>query len=701
MLHALVEKTKYIAFTLRFSILSIFVTFFLIAMITLILFTYNRFTDSMAMISFNLMKQVSSTAFHQIENEMRHTELKCKSAAHLFAENVINTDKLSSVLDYITNFMQNEQPLFPSVQSVFWGDESGSFVMSEKQKNGTIASEMIDRSIMPPRRILINRDRFGNVIKTEVSNDLSYDPRVRPWYKAAKHFQHETWLDVYPYRITRYLGISVATPVYKGKGQLNGVINFNVRLDYLRHLIGNIHLSKHGVIFIVTTNGEVLAYPHLEQYQNTSLIKVDALSEEPWVVESFNYYKQTGNREFRFKYGNDLYLATYQPVSHYGSTTWLIGAVAPVNDFTGTLHQTQILTALVSLVILLLGITFVSYLITAVVRPLKKITHEIGKIKNFELNDSDPINSRIKEVSYIAEALYAMKKGLRSFQKYVPATLVRQLIESGEDARVGGVKKPIAILFSDIANFTTITEQIEPELLTRHICEYFDELSSIIITARGTIDKYIGDAIMAFWGAPLPEEFPERQAAIAAIHCVKRLRELNIKWAAEGKPVLNTRIGIHVGDAIVGNLGSTERLNYTAIGDSINIASRLESINKIYGTQIIISDTVYHAIRDQFPTRMLDCVTLKGKSEHRYIYELMADDRQQLNFDIDRYNQIFASAFKAYQSQVWDEAIQLFQECLLVYPDDSVAQLFIRRCEKFKLNPLSEPWKGVWAISEK
>src|SRR5262249_16466960 len=159
------------------------------------------------------------------------------------------------------------------------------------------------------------------------------------------------------------------------------------------------------------------------------------------------------------------------------------------------------------------------------------------------------------EISYIATALYLMKKGLRSFQKYVPAVLVRQLIESGEDARIGGIKKPIAILFSDIMNFTSITEKTNPELLTQYLCEYFDELSRIILFQRGTIDKYIGDAIMAFWGAPMPEEEPCQKAAKAALLCFKRLNELNLKWESEGRPVFNTRVGIHLGDAIVGNLG--------------------------------------------------------------------------------------------------------------------------------------------------
>lgn len=649
----------------------------------------------MTSLSFNLMNQASNSAFQQIVNEMHHTELKCKSAARLFKLNVVSPRNFSKVYNFTTNFILNEAPLFPSVQSIYWGDQSGNFILSQKQSNG-IMSEIIDRSKYPFTNKIIYADNQGKILRILSSTDLHYDPRERPWYHAAEKTKQTTWLGVYRDGISHLLGMSVATPVYDDQNKLLGIVSVNIRLDYLRHLVENIHLSEQSVLFIVTSNGNLLAYPGLVQYKNKILKDIYTLTSAPWVSKSFDIYKKTGKPEFKFEYNHNIYLATYRPASHYGSYDWLIGAIVPVNDLIGPLRKTQIITALVSLGILIIGISLVSGLISAVVRPLRKITDEIEKIQHFDLTETPPIHSRIKEISSMANALYAMKNGLRSFQKYVPSALVRQLVESGEDARIGGVTKTIAILFSDISNFTTITEQTEPKLLTRHLCDYFDELSTQIIAARGTIDKYIGDAIMAFWGAPLPEEQSAQQAAIAAINCVKRLRELNTQWALEGKPVLLTRIGLHLGDAIVGNLGSSERLNYTAIGDSINITSRLENINKLYGTQIIISETVYHAVKNKFITRMLDRVTLKGKSKPHYIYELIADDRDQLTYDLDSYTQLFSKGFNAYQATAWNEAIYYFSECLKIYPSDSVAPLFINRCRKFKLNRVSEQWDGIW-----
>jgi adenylate cyclase len=335
-----------------------------------------------------------------------------------------------------------------------------------------------------------------------------------------------------------------------------------------------------------------------------------------------------------------------------------------------------------------------------VVRPLKKITADIVRIKNFDLSGDLRVNSRIKEISYIADALTSMKKGLRTFQRYIPRTLVRQLIETGEDARIGGVKKPLAILFSDIKDFTTIAEQVDPYELTPHICDYFDALSQIIVLNNGTIDKYIGDAIMAFWGAPQHVDEPAIFAARTALRCIARSTELNNQWQMEGKPIFYTRIGIHLGDAIVGNLGSSERINYTAIGDTTNIASRLEGINKFYGTQIIVSDSVYQNIKDHFVLRMIDRVAVKGKQIYTDIYELIAETRDEVSFDLERYMVVFGKGFTAYKNSYWDEAIHHFRKCLEIYPEDTVAQVFINRCMHFKIHP-PIAWTGVWQLHEK
>ncbi len=697
----LIQWSRKVMVTLRFSILTIFVTLFVLSMLVLITISHIRFVQSMERLSFVLMQQASTNAFNQIQNRIQNAEMKSRSVAQLIKLSVVDFRNDTELVSYTVNFMKNEIGLFSGIQAIAWGDVLGDFVMAEKKQDGKIQSEIIERSKKPPYHTSILQDANGKIIQSKSTADFSYDPRKRPWYIAAETAKKPVWLGIYFYQLTGHQGTGVSTPVFKNDGSLLGVVNLQIRLDNLQHLVERIKVSAHSVVFIISEKGKLIAFPKLDLLNRPTLLNIKDLKTAPWVIKSFDIYHTTQNRRFEFQYNEEKYLATYQPLSNFGNEQWIIGIVAPVNDFISDLSKTHIITLIINLAILIFGITAVSMLTARVVRPLKKITKEIEKIKNFDLAGNEKIVSRLKEISYISDALYSMKKGLRIFQRYIPATLVRQLIETGDDARVGGVKKPLAILFSDIKDFTTIAEEIDPDELTPHICEYFDALSQIIVLNNGTIDKYIGDAIMAFWGAPQPIDQPAFYAAKAALRCIACSTLLNKQWKAKGKPVLYTRIGIHLGDAIVGNLGSSERINYTAVGDTPNIASRLESINKIYGTQIIVSDSIYQNIKDHFILRMLDCVTIKGKHDSNYIYELIAETRAEVTYDFEAFTLSYTKGYSAYKNKHWDEAIRYFEECLGIYPEDTAARVFIKRCENFKLQPPANEWNGIWQLDEK
>lgn len=687
------KKSKYHTYSLRFFILLIFTVSTVVMLGSFWYLAHIRFLGKMTKISYKLMETASTSAYHQILNQMKNTETVSKSAAYLFETGVIDHKSVHEMVVFTSNIFLKETTLFPSVYSVFWGANNGTFVMAERQDDGSITSEIINRSVVPPIRTLIHRTPDGQIKDVVNSNDLSYDPRIRPWYQAVEKTHKTAWLDVYPYRLTGYLSTSVSSPVINNKNRLDGVINFTVRLDYLRRLIEQTTISDNGVIFIISRKGELIAYPHLEQYRSKSLADVHSLKSAPWIAKSFDEFLNTGFSKFSFVYNKQRYLATYQTVSNFGGSDWMIAAVAPENDFVGEVLQAHIRASILGLLILMIGSVVMSELVSRVIKPLNKITKQIDEIKNFDLESNEHIHSRITEIAYISDKIHAMRNSLRSFGKYVPASLVRELIETGEDVHIGGVKKTLAIFFSDIQNFTSIAEHADPKMLTIQICEYFDELSKIIARNHGTIDKYIGDAIMVFWGAPLQVADPGILALKTAIECIKRSNELNVFWKSQGRPEFITRVGIHIGDAIVGNLGSSERLNYTVIGDSINLTSRLVDMNKTYGTQIIVSETVHHIMNNQFNSRMLDYITARGRANQTYIYEVITNDGQ-LTYDLRAYNVYFAKGFEAYQNRNWDEAIQYFLECNKIYPADKVASLFIVRCNNFKIKPPGPAWKG-------
>jgi adenylate cyclase len=688
-------------FTLRFFILSIFILFTIILVIVLRTVTHDRFEKSMLSLAFNVMEQVSTRGFTLLMNRMRNMEIIDKASANLIKLNVVDRNNLEETADYATHLMTQHQGVFSAIESVYFADQNGNYIFSKKNDDETITTEIVNKQTMPPLHILMNFDNNGIFMNKNISNQVPFNAQNTTWFQLAKKIKEPTWLNVYHYQNNSFWGISVVTPVYNQNKDWVGALSVNIRLDYLRRLIETIKLSPHGSLFIVENTGKLITFPNLVQYNAKALQNIKNFPAHPEVQQSFLEYQKSGKNNFIFELNGNTYLAIYHSLYTFNGNQWFIGAVAPMTDFVGEALSVHFNTMVIAFSIFIIGLMILSFLITFVTKPLKEISREIEKIKDFKLDDSIPQETIIKEIQEIDDELIAMKKSLRSFQKYVPSTLVRQLIETGEVARLGGTKKTLAVLFSDIEKFTTIAEHMPPDLLTQQISQYFDELTKIILLENGTIDKYIGDAIMAFWGAPQAIENPCEYAAIAALLCLQCSNTLNLQWKKEGKPLFLTRMGIHIGDAIVGNLGSSERLNYTAIGDTINIANRLVSINKLYGTQIIVSRQAYEILKNHFIMRKIDLVILKGRVESNYIYELLGFDKKSLSFDIDHYTHVFDRAFQYYQQRKWDEAIGLFSECLKIYPEDTVAIVFMNRITQFKMNPPATSWNGEWNIIEK
>jgi len=211
----------------------------------------------------------------------------------------------------------------------------------------------------------------------------------------------------------------------------------------------------------------------------------------------------------------------------------------------------------------------------------------------------------------------------QSFQYYLSPEVVEEIVAHPDKLKLGGAKKEMTVLFSDIRGFTTLSEQVAPEKLVALLNEYFTAMTEVILQSGGVLDKFIGDAIMAFWGAPQEEPEHARRACQAALAMIERLETLKKNWARRGLPQINIGVGVNSGQMIVGNMGSEKRFDYTVIGDNVNLASRLEGLNKQYGTSIIISQFTYEIVRDYFAAEFLDEVKVKGKDVAVKIYKLI------------------------------------------------------------------------------
>ncbi len=280
-------------------------------------------------------------------------------------------------------------------------------------------------------------------------------------------------------------------------------------------------------------------------------------------------------------------------------------------------------------ILLLLPLLIVVIFLTVIISKLlsnsiRQLALSMEQVASFEVDETTVSSSFIKEIQAMTHSMNIMKTGLSSFRKYVPYLLVRKLFKEGVEACPGGNKQPATILFSDIADFTTISEETDPAIIANYLAQYFEVMTRVIEDNHGVVDKFIGDAVMAFWNAPLPLEEHEFLACKAAVECQEQIRLLNEQWKKNQDNIqFHTRIGIASGDVIVGNIGAKNRLNYTAIGDTVNIASRLESLNKSYGTNILINNRVYMVNKARIESRYLDEVKVKGKKQSEKVYELI------------------------------------------------------------------------------
>jgi len=288
----------------------------------------------------------------------------------------------------------------------------------------------------------------------------------------------------------------------------------------------------------------------------------------------------------------------------------------------------------------------------------------------------------------------------QAFSHYMSDLLVQDLLKHPEKLRLGGEKRVLSVFFSDLAGFTSMSEKLTPEEVVTLLNRYLTAMTDIILASGGIIDKYEGDAIMAFWGAPLPQEDHAARACQAALDNQARLAELREEFIRMALPPVHARIGINTGEMIIGNLGSSQRFDFTVIGDSVNLASRLEGAGKEYGTAILISEETYRQAQAAVEVRELDLLQVKGKQLPVRIYELMAK-KGGLDADRKRVCVLFAEGLDLYRKQEWEGAASRFSQVLELAPEDGPSKTFIRRCQSYRGNPPSPGWDGVYRLTTK
>lgn len=286
-----------------------------------------------------------------------------------------------------------------------------------------------------------------------------------------------------------------------------------------------------------------------------------------------------------------------------------------------------------------------------------------------------------------------------TFQKYVSPAIVEEILSDPSKIELGGRKARVTIFFSDVRGFTTISEKLDPRALSDLLNEYLTPMTELVFKNNGTLDKYMGDAIMAFFGAPLSFSHHAKSACRCALQSIDKLFQLQNEFKKRGLPEIDIGIGLNTGEVSVGNMGSQTVRSYTVMGDAVNLASRLEGINKQYGTRIIISEFTYNEVKDSFTSREVDWVRVKGKNQPVKIYELICEGTPEP--EVENLLLHFNQGYHLYHQMKWALALDEFTKALQTVPTDEVTKLYIERCQEYLIDPPETHWDGVFVMKTK
>jgi adenylate cyclase len=546
--------------------------------------------------------------------------------------------------------------------------------------NAIYAIGFVDRSIPTPTQTIYYLDENFQHVAMENVTPVLFDPRTRPWYIGTQKTGKLFWTDIYQFDSFNEPGVAVSKPIFDSKGAMIGAFGANLSLTSYSEFLNKQKIGITGRALVLDAETGKVLLPVGAQGKPSPPLS------ESVIAKAFQEYKKDKTTDFTFTENDVDYLASLQPFPIGVENQWLITVIVPVSDFFGQVLATEKKVVLISIGICLLAGVLVVIFSQRISKPITILAKEIDKIQNLDLDSTIRVNSNIREISTMDSSIASMRLAIRSFAKYVPKEIVRQLIKQGKEIVLGGEKKELTILFSDIVGFTPIAERISVDLLMPLLAEYFDEMSRVILENQGTIDKYIGDSIMAFWGAPTEINQPALHACDSALYSLALLKKINAKRSSNEQPQFITKFGIDTGMVIVGNIGTNERMNYTAIGDPVNAAARLQVINSTYHTSIIISENVYTQVKNHFLTRPLDIVNVKGKEKKIKIYELIAKNTPDTLIGATETQKAlcrgFTAAYNEYELGNKEISLNLFKELSLAFPNDEPTKFFMKKIKE-------------------
>lgn len=518
-----------------------------------------------------------------------------------------------------------------------------------------------------------------------------YDPRLRMWYQVTRDGGALTISDPDVFATLALVGFTVAAPIV-WEGELGGIAAIDLTLDSLSGYLARQGVSGASSSFILDERGNVLANSAQAAVfpDAAGALRLPHITEWPDEIAGFAYSQRPRGAQdgapFLVTLDGEDYLVSLKPINAAQDKAWQAFVIAPMADFNTEIVENNRRMLMIGVLATLLQIILIWILAQRIARPLETLVRDVEHIRDLSPEPLPPLPTvRVREIALLARAVGTLDTAIRSFASFVPVGLVRELLQSEQKLEIGGSSRFLTVFFSDIEGFSEFSESVPSRDLLVRVSDYLSIVTGAVNRELGTIDKFVGDGVMAFWGAPNLLEDHALRACIAALRVQSGVAELNRGLEDKGLKPMQVRIGIHSDAVLVGNIGSLDRMSYTVIGDGVNIAARLETVNKSYGTNICISHAVYKEAGDALCTRPIGDVIVKGRRSSVTIHELLGAFGIAPEFEPDaatlRLARLSSEAHVALVSGDKAGARALYREILDEFPADGVARKALETLE--------------------
>jgi adenylate cyclase len=586
------------------------------------------------------MDATSAKAFGRLQAEIAAVA----SLVHVLAtsSSVADSNERTETGRAIPLFKAALQEL-PQMDSIYAGFENGAWLqvrrigeLNDEQRGrlratpgANIAINLVRPSPsgeLPMRRIF--EDQGGNEVGQLDLWKYGYDARKRPWYRET--MKADRSLVSSPY-LAFSIGAPVITVSAPLRGRVPGILAADLKLDTFNEFVQAQRPGEHGIVLIFDSAGSLIAHPNLSQFvvdamTHPSQQQLPNIKDINSGIVAAVLRKSDGRDRFdgsiHDEHGRDYLfrVAKFTLGEQYDASIMLLAAQ---EDFAQDVRRLQFTGLIFAIAASAAFMPVIWIFGSGMSRALKGITAQAVRLQKLAAPDASPLTSRIKEIHELGNAMELAQRAIWSFAHFVPKEIVQRIVDNSISTELGGAREEITVVFTDVRDFTTIAEAADPDILMHQTSRYFSVLTEAFLAEGGTVDKFIGDAVMVFWNAPNRQPDHVERACRAALAGRVACERLNSQFETEGLKPFFTRFGIHVGEAVVGNLGSTERMNYTALGNTVNLAARLEGLNKQFGTAILVSDAIYSRVQHSFRFRAFDSVIAKGMTKETRIFELV------------------------------------------------------------------------------